>query len=78
MILSIPTTVDDANGFFTLELANGNRVHFFSLIPIYTKEMDFKLKKGADALIEKLEQAGVNELVDLKRKSVCKGSFWKF
>ncbi|OAB36672.1 hypothetical protein PMSD_10100 [Paenibacillus macquariensis subsp. defensor] len=78
MILSIPTTVDDANGFFTLELANGNRVHFFSLIPIYTKEMDFKLKKGADALIEKLEQAGINELVDLKRKSVCKTSFWKF
>lgn len=78
MILSIPTRVEDANGFFTLELSNGDRVHFFSLIPIYTKEMDFKLKKGADALIEKLEKAGVNELVDLKRKNLCKGSFWIF
>lgn len=78
MILSIPSTVEDANGFFTLELTNGDRVHFFSLIPIYTKEMDFKLKKGADALIEKLEKAGVNEIVDVRRKSVSKGSFWIF
>ncbi|MGF7050689.1 hypothetical protein J2T13_005239 [Paenibacillus sp. DS2015] len=78
MILSIPTTVDNANEFFTLELANGKSVHFFSLIPIYTNEMDFKLKKGTDALVEKLEKAGVNELVDLKRRSVCKKTLWIF
>lgn len=68
----------DANGFFTLELPNEDRVHFFCLIPVYTKEMDFKLKKGGDALIEKLEKAGVNEIVDVRRKSVNKGSFWIF
>ncbi|MHA0858079.1 suppressor of fused domain protein [Paenibacillus sp. CMAA1364] len=78
MILGIPATVDNVNDFFTLEISNDKSIHFFSLIPIYTKEMDFKLKKGADALAEKLEQSGVNELVDLKRKSVCKNSFWIF
>jgi hypothetical protein len=32
----------------------------------------FKLQKGLDPLIEKLDRAGVSELLDLKRKNVCK------
>ncbi|WP_445322382.1 suppressor of fused domain protein [Paenibacillus sp. IHBB 10380] len=42
-------------------------------MPLYTEEMNFKLKNnGADALLAKLEKAGVDEKVDIKRKNVCK------
>ncbi|MDQ0112427.1 suppressor of fused domain protein [Paenibacillus harenae] len=78
MILSVPTIVEDLKSFFTLSLPNETDVHFFSLIPLYKEEMDLKLKSGADALFEKLEKAGVNEIINLKRKNVAKKGFLFF
>lgn len=78
MILSVPTIVEDLKSFFTLSLPNETDVHFFSLIPLYKEEMDLKLKSGADALFEKLEKAGVNEIINFKRKNVAKKGFLFF
>ncbi|MBB3113833.1 hypothetical protein FHS18_005946 [Paenibacillus phyllosphaerae] len=72
MMLSLPTIADDLEAFFTLQLGEDKPVHFFTLLPLYEEEMNFKLSKGADALLEKLAQADVNELVDPRRKNVCK------
>jgi hypothetical protein len=47
-------------------------VHFYALIPLYQEEMDYKLKYGADALLELLDEIGVSELLEPNRKNVCK------
>lgn len=45
-------------------------IHFHALLPLTAAEMAFKLKHGADALMERLEKAKVTELMDIRRKSV--------
>ncbi|MOA45106.1 Suppressor of fused protein (SUFU) [compost metagenome] len=77
-MLGIPEMVEDAEGFFTLSISEHKDIHFFSILPLYEEEMDFKLKHGAEPLFEKLEKEGINELLNVKRKNVCKKSFWFF
>jgi hypothetical protein len=48
-------------------------VQFYSLVPLYKVEMELKLRAGADALLELLEEHGVSELLDVARPSVCAG-----
>ncbi|MFC4098070.1 suppressor of fused domain protein [Paenibacillus xanthanilyticus] len=72
MLVELPTIVDDLHAFFTLNMEPDKDVHFFSLIPLYAEEMDLKLSKGTEALRVKLDQAGVNEVVQLDRKNVAK------
>ncbi|MGC3944408.1 MAG: suppressor of fused domain protein [Chryseolinea sp.] len=52
-------------------------INFNCLYPLYKEEMDFKLKHGTDNLLDKLEQAGIGDIVDPIRKNVCekKGLF---
>lgn len=39
--------------------------------------MHDKLRRGADALLKKLAPCRVDELMQLKRKSACKGGLWE-
>ena len=78
MLLSVPATVTQLEEFFTLRLPDERKVHFFSLLPLYKEEMDFKLKQGNDKLVEKLHSNGVNEIVNLNRKNVARKTFWFF
>jgi hypothetical protein len=45
-----------------LKLRNGELVHFFALVPIYPEELDLKLAKGSQTLLDRLERSGVSEL----------------
>jgi len=58
----------------TLPVRADKLVHFHSLIPIFKEEMDLKLEKGFDALIHRLDRAGVTELLNIHRKSVAKSA----
>ncbi|MFF2888014.1 suppressor of fused domain protein [Paenibacillus sp. NPDC057967] len=78
MLLSLPTIAEDPNGFFTLQMSEEKEVHFFSLLPIYKEEMDFKLKHGAEELFQKLDEARINEFLQVQRKNVCKKSWFGF
>lgn len=54
------------------ELTVGDRtIHFFGVVALYADEMQLKLDKGMDALIAKLDEGGVTELVDPARPSVA-------
>ncbi|WNR44355.1 suppressor of fused domain protein [Paenibacillus roseipurpureus] len=77
-MLAIPSTVEPINEFFTLTISPEKDVHFFSLLPLYSEEMDYKLKHGAEALFEKLDKARVTELLDPHRKNTCKKLFGLF
>jgi Suppressor of fused protein (SUFU) len=46
-------------------------VMLLSVMPIYESEMRFKLEQGADALIERLVAAGIDDVIDPKRPHAC-------
>jgi hypothetical protein len=59
------------DAFDRLELDDGRTVHFYAVWPLYRSEMNFKIRKGADALLERFARHGVGEVVDPQRKNVC-------
>jgi hypothetical protein len=63
--------------FFELKINDNKIINFYCLYPLYKEEMDFKLKKGADALIEKFEKFNIFDDIDINRKNTClkKGLF---
>jgi hypothetical protein len=48
----------------------GKRVHLYTAVPITRAEMDYKLKHGAEELLELLVEAGVTDVVQPTRSSV--------
>jgi hypothetical protein len=46
-------------------------INFYALWPIYLEEMNLKLQQGTNALLEKLDQAELFDLVDLDRRNTC-------
>jgi hypothetical protein len=58
------------------ETAPGKTVRLYALLPLYEDEMNFKLEHGSDALFEKLAERHVDELFDLRRRSVLAKRFW--
>jgi hypothetical protein len=58
------------SGFHELTLATGKTIRFFALVPLYQDELAFKLQNGAEAVEQRLLEAGHSELVEPNRKSV--------
>lgn len=56
---------------FTQLKLNHKLIHFYSLYPIYKEEMDYKLNKGADALLDKFQHHKVSNIVDVNRTNTC-------
>ena len=68
-MLHPPTLLPES--FATFEAGDRN-VSVFAVWPLHKEEMDYKLKRGADAVIEKLAAAGASELVDPSRPSAVR------
>lgn len=64
--------------FLTLEVSPEKKINFYAMFPLYREEVDLKLKKGAEALVEKFQQAQVSEIIDPTRKNTCKKRFGLF
>jgi hypothetical protein len=64
--------------FWQLKVNDEKTINFFGLYFIYREEMDFKMKKGAEALWDLLEKQNVTELLDVKRKNTAKKLFGLF
>jgi hypothetical protein len=47
-------------------------IHFLAVMPLYEEELRLKLDRGAEVLFERLDEAGVNELLVLQRKNVAR------
>jgi len=63
-----PALLDDC--IDTLTMKDGRIVHFWSVMPIYQDEMEFKLTHGFDALLDRFIDARVTDLVRPARSSV--------
>ena len=59
--------------FAELKVDDEKTVHFYSLVPLYPEEVDFKLRQGVEALVERFDAGEVTELLDVRRANVCKG-----
>ncbi len=68
VLLARPSLFGD--DFPVLTVDDAKQVHFLAVIPLYRSEIEFKLEHGAYALTERLEQSGVNELLDVDRKPI--------
>jgi len=51
------------------KVAPGKVVHLYALFAICEDEMELKLKRDAEALLDKMEKQGVTEVIDPSRKS---------
>lgn len=58
--------------FFELKVSEEKTIRFYCLYPLYKEEMDFKLKKGSDALLDKFEKNEIMDIIDPARKNTCK------
>jgi hypothetical protein len=47
-------------------------IAFFAVVPLYKEEWQFGVKSGTKALIERIVDRDVNDVVDAKRKNVAK------
>jgi hypothetical protein len=53
-----------------VEVGQGVMVDLLAVYPLHAEEMDLKLEKGTDALIDAFDEAGILEIVDANRPSV--------
>ncbi len=57
--------------FAQLTVNPAKTIHFLALVPLYAEEMDLKLAEGTDALLNRLDAHGANELLDEQRVNVA-------
>ena len=62
-----------------LDLPDGRKINFYAVWPLYQSEVDLKLNRGLDALIDQFEKYQVTEVLDLNRPAVVASKpWWKF
>lgn len=52
-------------------LPDGDDVNFYQLIPLYENELSYKINHGAEELLDKMEEAHIQHIVDITRKNAC-------
>lgn len=75
-IILPPVTIDEA--FHTLQIDEEKTISFACILPLYEEEMNLKLKRGVEALVEKLSKYEMDDIVDINRKNVAKKRFGFF
>jgi hypothetical protein len=66
-----PPVLSDAE-FRRLIIDNEKEICFWAVVPIYAEEMDYKLKNGGEALFDLFDKHGINELLNVDRRNLCK------
>ena len=64
--------VNESPDFHELVINENKTVEFYSLIPLYEEEMNLKLVKGTEVLLDKFDAHGFTDIVDVARKNVAK------
>jgi len=59
-----------------LQINDAITIQFNALWPLYSEEMNLKLRNGLDPLLQKLMGAELTELIDLDRANLCAKKGW--
>jgi hypothetical protein len=65
-------------GFGTLQLDDGRRITFMTIVPLYPEEMDLKLKKDAEALLDRFDAKNIQDVIVPGRVNVARKRFGFF
>ena len=69
-MLTYPVMTDE--WFQTLKIRDDKVINFYYVLPLYKEEMDYKLSKGMDALLDKFDKKKIKSVLDIKRKNAGK------
>lgn len=69
IILLPPITVN--RDFLSLKVDEERTVNFYCVIPLYEEETNYKLKYGYSSLLDKFDEYGFNEVIDINRQNTC-------
>ena len=76
-IIILPS-VNTSSDFSSLVITEDKVIEFFSVVPLYEEEMSLKLRNGSNALLDKFDRHGINEVISDHRKNDCKKRFGIF
>ncbi|PGZ95430.1 hypothetical protein COE51_20380 [Bacillus pseudomycoides] len=57
-------------GLEKVETQQGNIINFYTLLPIYEEERNLALEKGYKYLLNKMNEKGITDILDIKRENV--------
>lgn len=69
-MLLLPTVIFRKD-FQTLVLKD-KTINFYTLVPLYTEEVNLKMKKGVEALFRGFDKFGVNDIVNMNRPNTVR------
>ncbi len=64
--------------FIALTINEDKDIQFLSIVPLYEEEMNLKLRKGCDALLDKFDKNDYFGVIDPQRKNFAKKRFGIF
>ncbi len=67
-MLLLPSIVFDS-AFQELKISEDKTIRFFTIYPVYSEEVELKLKKGTDALFDGFNRIGLTDIVRLDREN---------
>jgi len=72
ILLKSETLNNDFDDNFNKIQYDKNKIEIFLLFPLYIEELNYKKKYGTDKLLELFAKEDLDEIIDIKRKNVCK------
>lgn len=76
-IILLPS-VNVPEEFYNLTIDENKTIEFFCIVPLYEEEMNLKLRKGSDILLDKFDKYNISDIIDIERKNVAKKRFGLF
>jgi len=62
--------------FFRLTTKDGASICFYQLLPLYAEEMDLKLEKGSEEILERFDKNNIGLVLDTQRRNVALKRGW--
>ncbi len=70
--------VTTPEGFDTLQLEDGRTIVFMSIVPLYLEEMDLKLRKDTETLLDRFDAKNIQDVIVPGRVNVARKRFGFF
>ena len=74
MLVSSPMLFGE--GVHHLRVGEDTSISFYSAVPLYKEEMDLKLTRGFNALLDRMAAGHLTELLDIRRPNLCTPRRW--
>ncbi len=65
-------SIELSEEFTTISLEDNKQIDIYTLIPLYSEELEFKKQNSVGELLDKFNKNGIEEVLKIGRKNVCK------